>query len=216
MKALSFFLSLVFVISFSSSVFADTGDSSTGSVSAVITDTLATPLAVKAIKVSDDMHIRVVFSEAVEVATVKMKLVKQSDGTTIAVNSLTGVDLAPDSVDIVVDSALNEGNAYTLTTISAVGISGSTITDWALAVKDFITPVPLKKSAPVVFNAPSNPTAILVKTGAVATKSTASGTVEVKKEKVVPTEELPLTGMNPLFLLFLALPLAYFSLRKRA
>ncbi len=104
-----------------------------------------------------------------------------------------------------------------MTAIAAVGISGSTITDGAEALKDFSAPVPLKKFA-ASLSAPSNPAAIIVKDTKTETKDPAPVKEEPKKDTPTPapTEELPLTGTNPLFLLLLALPFSYFLLRRRA
>jgi hypothetical protein len=37
----------------------------------------------------------------------------------------------PESVDVILDTDLEEGSSYTLTALAAVGVSGSTIVDGA-------------------------------------------------------------------------------------
>ena len=46
-------------------------------------------------------------------------------------------------------------------------------------------------------------------------KPVVAPSVNEDEEELVATEELPLTGMNPLVFLFIVLPLAYIFIRKR-
>ncbi len=170
-------------------------------------------LSLNTVKVMDDMHIRVVFTEAVEIESITLTLSQQSDNSTLRIKSITWVVDAPEAVDVTLEDTLDESTSYSVTAIAAVGVSGSTITDGALAIKDFVTPVPLKKSQ-VVLSAPPNPNAVIVKTWSTDVKP--KPTEVPKKETPTPTEELPLTGMNPLFLLIIILPLTFFLLRRRA
>lgn len=172
-------------------------------------------LSLATVKVIDNQHIRVVFTEAVEVDTVTLKVNKQSDNSTIRINILTGVTDAPEAVDLTLGDDLIEGGSYSITAIAAVGISGSTITDGAEALKDFSAPVPLKKFSTSLGAAP-NPAAVIVKETKTETKDPTPVKEEPVKETIpTPTEELPLTGMNPIFLLLLAIPVSYFLLRRR-
>ena len=95
-------------------------------------------------KVTDNLHIRINFSEAIDPESVVMKVMKQSDNSTIKLDSINTVADNPQSVDITLDDELVEASSYTLTVIAGIGISGSTITDGASALQDFITPSPLK------------------------------------------------------------------------
>ena len=168
-------------------------------------------LSIKSIKTLDDRHIRVVFSEAIDTESVTIKINKQSDNAAVRINILTGVVDVPEAIDLTLEDTLSEGSSYTAVVIAAVGISGATITDGAQAVKDFVTTNPLKKSI-LTLNAPSNPKAVMAKTGVTDTKVT----LNPKPEMPVSIEELPLTGMNPFILLLLILPFSYLLLRRRA
>ena len=123
---------------------------------------------------------------------------------------------APEAVDLTLEDGLEEASSYSIVAIAAVGISGATITNGAQAIKDFVTPSPLKKSV-VTLSAPTNPTAVMTKTGSTnVKKDTSLPLYTPKKDTPTPTEELPLTGMNPFLLLVIVLPLAYFLLRRRS
>jgi hypothetical protein len=124
------------------------------------------------------------------------------------------------SVDVLLEEELKEGTSYTLTVLAAISVGGSTIVDGAEALKEFVTPSPLKKKV-VDLSAPPNPNAVIVE------ESNEPEPTEVKTTPVrepvkvtvvpepTPTEELPLTGMNPAFFLLLILPVVYFFLRRR-
>lgn len=186
--------------------FAETGD---------ILPTTPASLSLKNIKVLDDHHVRVVFTESVDTESVTLKLNKQSDNSSIRINVLTGVTDSPEAIDLTLEDGLEEASSYSIVAIAAVGISGATITDGAQAIKDFVTPSPLKKVS-VILSAPTNPAAVMAKTGSTNVKVDTPLANSPIKVKPTPTEELPLTGMNPLFLLVIVLPLAYFLLRRRA
>lgn len=209
-----FILSLCISVTAIESVSAMTGvDTSSGETS--FSQEAPVSLALKSIKVLDDKHIRIVFSETIEAGTVKTQIIKQSDNTSVRVESLTGAIAASDSVDVTLVAPLTEGSTYSITLLSAIGKSGATITDGALAIKDFITPIPLKKSVPTTLNAASNPSAA-VSQNTLTKTSVTSPTVVSAEMPLVASNELPLTGMNPLFLLLLIFPFAYMLLRRRA
>ncbi len=162
------------------------------------------------------------FSSPVEIDTLKLKITKQGDNSTLKIMSLSGSKTDDHVVDIVLGTDLQQGSAYTLTAVSAIGKDRSVIKDGALALKDFVTPIPLKTPETEMSAAP-NPNAVLVKTGSTTpvptvsptTTPTPQPTVTKKPDVVVPAKELPLTGMNPLFLLIIVLPIAYIFTRKR-
>lgn len=223
----SFLLSISF---FETASAADMDISPSNSIDNLSTTTPTTPsqttnnnLSVKSVKVIDDTHVQILFSEDINVSSVKVQLVKQSDHSSFRISSYTGVTATPSAVEITLNSNLQEGTSYSITVLSVVGKSGSTISDGALALKDFITPIPLRKSAVPVLNAPSNPNAVMANSGLVtATQSTlpttsspsVTATGTTGKTTETPSE-LPLTGTNPLFLFLAILPISYFFLRKR-
>lgn len=219
MKSL-FFLLLVLLwsMSFFEIVSADTPSSADATSFTQVTNNLS---IVSVIPI-DDMHIRLTFSEDITPESVKIQLTKQSDHTNIRIDSLTGVTDTPNSVTASLMSPLQEGSSYSVTILAAIAKSGSMISDWALAIKDFITPIPLKKSNPPTLNAPSNPNAVVANSGNITpvqnnsiTVVSQSGASVKPPVKELPPKELPLTGMNPLFLLLLILPFSYFFLKKR-
>ncbi len=184
---------------------------------------VATPptLSLRAVEVVDAMHVHLTFSSPVDMETLKLKITKQWDSSMLKIATLSGTKNNDSIIEITLITQLQEGSAYTLTAVSAIWKDGSLIKDGALALKDFVTPIPLKSPEPVMSAAP-NPNAILVKTGATTPVVSQSPSVVIpvkitplKPEVIVTTKELPLTGMNPFFLLIVILPLAFFFLRKK-
>ncbi len=218
----SFFL-LVFVFFLSVSFFEIVSADSPTSTDATSFTQVANNLSIVSVTTVDDMHIRLTFSEDITPESVKIQLTKQADHTNIRIDSLTGVTDSPASVTVSLMSPLQEGSSYSVTVLSAIAKSGSMISDGALAIKDFITPIPLKKSNPPVLNAPSNPNAVVANSGTIKPLQNNSGITDNSQKslsgttivKEIPPKELPLTGMNPLFLLLLILPFSYFFLKKR-
>lgn len=210
----------VFLLSVSLGTYVSAADTDTGSGSAsgAVASGATAELSVKTVKVLDDKHIRIVFTESIDVESVTLKIAKQSNNSAIRINVLTWVTDAPEAVDLTLEDLLTEGSAYSVTVLAAVGTSGSTITDGAQALKDFVTPDPLKKSAPTL-SAPPNPAAVITTSTGEDEKVTPPLEVkkpEPKKDTPAPTEELPLTGMNPLWMLLIVFPFAYMILRKRS
>lgn len=76
----------------------------------------------------DNLHVQVRFSEPVDLLTAKLKLTKQSDNSTLKIASLTGGS-QENIIVMNLETELQEGSAYTLTVVSAVGESGSVIRD---------------------------------------------------------------------------------------
>lgn len=188
-------------------------------------ETTSTPveapaLELKSLKVTDSRTVNVLFSEDIDPTSIVLKISKQSDNSTIQVTEVKPIKDSPDSIAVHLEDDLEEGTSYTMTVLAVVGISGSTITDGASALKEFVTPSPLKKAI-ATLNAPANPNA--VKAVDTPPKKDTVGpsvkedtpTEEMIEEEIVPTEELPLTGMNPLLFFLVALPLAYIFLRKK-
>lgn len=177
----------------------------------------STELSVKSVNVMDSKKVRIAFSDGIDMTSIVLKISKQSDNSSVVISELIWVKDILDSVDVILESDLEEGSSYTLTVQAAIWTSGSTIIDGAGALKEFVTPSPLKK-AEVVLSAPVNPAAVIVKEDEKEITSAKTPTVvtPLEEESPVPTEELPLTGMNPFFFLLLALPFAYILLRKKS
>lgn len=217
MKYIFTILLSVFLLLVGTSVSAAVEDTS---LSGWINTATETTLSLVSLNPVDTLHVNVTFSEAVDIKTMRLKIAKQSDNSTLRIASLTGSTQDSSTVVVTLETDLQEWSAYTLTVVSAIGQSGAVITDGALALRDFITPVPLKKYE-IEMNAPSNPNAVLVQSATWV--SSASGlpnlrpvnTATGKEQAIPPSKELPLTGMNPLFLLFLILPITFFFVRKK-
>lgn len=170
------------------------------------------------------MHISVTFSSPVDLTTLKLKIIKQSDNSALKILSLSGVMNTPTTTRINLETNLIPSTAYTLTVISAVGNDGSVIRDGALALKEFVTSASLQKYEDIL-NAAPNPNAILVQSGmnpvpsvvTPAPKTTPIPTISpvIKKDPILVVKELPLTGMNPFFLLIIILPLVLFFVRRK-
>ncbi len=190
----------------------------TFSVHAVESDT-TTELSLKSVSVLDSKKVRITFSDGIDMTSIVLKISKQSDNSSIVISDMALVKNIPESVDLILSEDLEEWSSYTLTVQAAIGTSGSTIIDGAGALKEFVTPSPLKKANPVL-NAPANPGAVLSDnetkvTPDPVTSDGENSTIVPEEEVPVPTEELPLTGMNPLIFLVLILPFAYIFLRKK-
>jgi methionine-rich copper-binding protein CopC len=76
------------------------------------------PLSVTSVKVTDDKHIRINFSEAIDSDSVVLKVMKQSDNTTIKLDAISAIADSPQSVEITLDDTLVEASSYTLTVIA--------------------------------------------------------------------------------------------------
>jgi methionine-rich copper-binding protein CopC len=76
------------------------------------------PLSVTSVKVTDDKHIRINFSEAIDSDSVVLKVMKQSDNTTIKLDVISAIADSPQSVEITLDDTLVEASSYTLTVIA--------------------------------------------------------------------------------------------------
>ena len=191
---------------------------SLASVSHSSAATPPTDLSVKDVKVLDSTTVRVTFSDSIDLTSMVLKISKQSDNASVTMSDMTWVLDTPESVDIMLSDDLEEGSSYTLTVQAAISLAGATIIDGAGALREFVTPSPLKKSNPKL-NAPANAWAVMASSGKTVVSTPEKTPVILPppmKKEPVPTEELPLTGMNPLFFLVLALPLAYIALRRQA
>lgn len=81
----------VFLLSVSLGTYVSAADTDTGSVSAsgTVASGATTELSVKTVKVLDDKHIRIVFTESIDVESVTLKIAKQSNNSAIRINVLT-------------------------------------------------------------------------------------------------------------------------------
>jgi hypothetical protein len=181
-----FSLIFIFVFSMAGSSLSYAVDANTN------TDTIA-ELSLKTVTVLDSASMRVSFSDNVDLSSLVLKIVKQSDSSSVSIDDIIEVADTPDSVDVILKDELEEGSSYTLTVLAAIGTSGSTIIDGAGALREFVTPSPLKKAS-ATLNAPPNPSAVTVDEGQEEEVIEDTPQLEpVEEETPVPTEELPLT-----------------------
>jgi hypothetical protein len=98
---------------------------------------------------------------------------------------------------------LEAGVAYTMIIVSAISDTAVIIRDGADALKEFTTPVPLKSSTPITFNAAASKTTTVSKSP--DSTSTTLASADSKKPVISnTTQELPLTGMNPFIFMIIA------------
>jgi hypothetical protein len=161
------------------------------------------------------------FTQNIVVDSVRLRIAKQTDGTNIKVDSLTGILDSPMSLTVTLSDLLESGEAYTMTVISALSDKWVTITEGTDALSEFRAPDPLKKSL-VVFDAAPNPTAATVvvteeEPETVTTETAASESKDEETPPVPENSELPLTGMNPIIFIIISGILALgLILRKKA
>ena len=196
--------------------------SATGSVTSSWTTakTETTALLLSGITILDDAHIQMDFTQNIVVESVRLRIAKQSDGMNIKVESLTGVVNLPTSVSVSLVDLLEAWETYTMTLISALSDKWITITEWTDALSEFKAPDPLKQSM-VVFDAAPNPEAAIVKEEPTPTETKdeteKASPIETTTAPIPEDTELPLTGMNPLYFIFISWFLALgLILRKQS
>lgn len=200
--------------------YAASGDTETASqTSTESVVTIETPLLVETIKVEDDAHVTVVFNQDIIRESVRVRISKQSDESNVRIESFTGGTDAR-SVSVILADTLNFDTAYKMTIISAISEDGIIIKDGADGIKEFTTPVDLKKyeEAPIVLNAPNNPNAVLVASSGSTDTVASSGTNLPKPATVTPsetTDELPLTGMDSTIFIAIAAALGLILILRR-
>jgi hypothetical protein len=164
------------------------------------TGTLENPLLVTDTTIVDDAHVTIAFNQDVVLESVRVRITKQSDGSNVKIDTITGSLLGKNTVTVNLGDLLEPTTAYKITIVSAISESNVVIKDGADALREFSTPALLKKSTPE-FNAPANPNAVMVKTDTGMNQPTATGKIDTK---VPEPKELPLTGMNPTIFLLIA------------
>lgn len=203
------FVTLVWVGAFAVSSFAATGTSTeSGAI-----NLLEWELSVSNIITQDDANIKVEFNDPIIVSSVRLRITKQSSSENIKIDTITGSELDTKSVDVKLSDLLEEGSVYTLTVVSAISEDGVVIKDGAQAIKEFTPASPLKRSL-VTFNAPNNPNAVVVAESKeeITTKEEETQLNPIFSsgaEVPIKEDELPLTGMNPVFFILIA---CWFSL----
>lgn len=212
---------LTSILTLPMAMFWATEESASGAVTETTT-VASTWFFLSGVTVEDDMHVRLDFTENIVIESVRIRIAKQTDGTNIKVESLTGIIDQPNATYVTLVDLLEAGEAYTITVISALSDKGVTITEWTDALSEFSAPDPLKESM-VVFNAPPNPSAtttesVVEPVEEVEDTTVAADTATTDEPPVPKSEELPLTGMNPIFFLIASAVLAFaiITLRRKA
>lgn len=224
-----FFLSLL-VLSLSMSVYAESGDttSTSGSSGSSVTVTAVPPvesLSIKEVRPKDQKTIEVEFSDAVVSSSARMLVNKQSDNSTVSVDSIATPNASSSNTVLVIKLAdsLENSTSYKITVLAASTEAGANIKEWVDAVREFSTPSAFAGQEPVVLNAPDNQNAVISTTSTAATVTADATAVTVnvndaakQEEKVTEkTTSLPATGLNPLLLVIIAVPLALLFFRRK-
>ncbi len=230
MKKIIFLVFLFFSVASLSAASWDSWATVPAPIPAVPTNTpiVDSWLHIKDIISKDLSSLNLVFGEKVQVDTVKVKVVKQSDNSSVDVGDITAEKDAKmiDTVKISFTSDLEGGTSYKLTVISATSESWKNIKEWVDAIKEFATPikapVAVAQNKPtestMTLNAPDNKSAVLstaTPTPTPVPTKTVTPPVTPPAVEVPKAPSLPVTGMNPLFLLIIALPVALLFLVKR-
>ncbi len=221
MKSYLFYLSLIVfsLVSLPWNIWAESWTVSSSSGTNISTGS-TNSLLLSGVTVDDDTHINMNFTQNIVIESVRIRIAKQSDGTNIKVDSLTGILDMPKSLSVTLVDLLEAWESYTITIISALSDQWIAITEWSDALSEFTTPKPLKQSL-IVFNAPTNPTAV-TSTSIEASVSNpnnnitdVAGSSTDEAEPTIANEELPLTGTNPLIFLIISWILALIIVLRR-
>jgi LPXTG-motif cell wall-anchored protein len=153
--------------------------------------------------VVDDRNLNVSFSTPVAIESVTLKLTKSANSSNIPVLTVSkGTN--PLEVSVKLGAALDPTSSYSLVVVTAKAVSGSAITQWLNAVKEFSTVATLQKAATAG--------TLTVVGGNVASGATVSGNTSVNGLNSAPAtasgalaaNQLPTTGTKENLLLALA------------
>jgi len=180
------------------------------------------PLLVESILATDDRHITLEFNQNIIRESVRVRISKQSDESNVRIESFSGA-VDSNNITIRLTDTLDANTAYKMTIISAISENGIIIRDGADGLKEFVTPIELKRYEPIELNAPNNPNAVMID-DPTPTQDTVINATTTTTTPVVPSpqpspsetaEELPLTGMNSLLFIIIAVWLAGVLLLRR-
>lgn len=199
---------------------ADTGTTTTAMDAPPMTTTdtdmmTDTPLLLSTVTVTDATTISLAFNQAIQIDSVRVRIIDQATNENIKVATITGA-LDPMIATIVTSTPLTPGASYVITITSALSTDEMTIKAGIDSIREFTVPLTVKGAT---LNAPSNPTAVIVATGTATTPQPTTPTVATGAT-VNPqdTEALPATGTPTTLLIALAAlsALALLLVRKRA
>ena len=222
-------VSAIFMMSLASGVSAaDSGstDPVDATSTATVTDT-GSNLLLTDVFVSDVNTIGLKFSQPMRLESIRVRIIDQSTNENVKVASITG---STDGIHIALVKTsfpLIPGGSYVVTITSALSQTDMTIKAGIDSIREFTVPVDI---AGVTLDAPANPTAVMVNSGATPTSTTsvpvlapssavntgsnATGTTVVPKD----VQALPVTGAPTIIMILLAGLMAYTLLvvRKKA
>ncbi len=195
---------------------AETGSTTGTGTSIAVTQKNETPLLLSTITVNDGMKITLLFNQAIQVDSLRVRIIDQATNESIKIATITG-SLDPMAAIIKTSTPLTAGASYVLTITSALSSTDMTINAGIDSIREFAVPVNISG---VSLNAPSNPNAVIVPTGKTTTpKATMTSTGSATGATILQnTEALPATGTPTVILIILAAisALTLLLVRKRA
>ena len=204
-------LSLVLVSTVSA---AETATEATTPAPVVTTQATETPLLLSTVSVTDAMTVGLEFNQAIQIDSLRVRIIDQATNESVRIASITGSTIASMAM-VNTSTALTAGASYVLTITSALSSTEMTIKAGIDSIREFSVPVTLKGAS---LNAPSNPNAVIVASGATKPTMTQSGSASGSMIKPEDTEALPATGTPTTILIILAAisASALIFIRKRA
>ncbi len=186
-----------------STVSAETGTTTGTNTPTATTQSSETPLLLTTVTASDATSVTLVFNQAIQIDSLRVRIIDQATNESVKVASITG-SLDPMTAVINTASALTAGASYVLTITSALSTTEMTISAGIDSIREFAVPVGLKGTS---LNAPSNPSAVIVASGSTTVtpapptqSGSATGTIVLPQD----TEALPATGTPTTILIILA------------
>ena len=144
---------------------ADTGTTTTGATTPAVptptTQATETPLLLTTVTASDAKSVTLVFNQAIQIESLRVRIIDQATNESVKIASITG-SLDPMTAVINTAGALTAGASYVLTITSALSTTEMTINAGIDSIREFAVPVTLPGAS---LNAPANPTAVIVATG---------------------------------------------------
>lgn len=182
----------------------------TPALSITTTGATETPLLLDTVTVSDAMSISLMFNQAIQIDSLRVRIIDQATNESIRLASITG-STTPSMAIVKTATALTAGASYVLTITSALSTTEMTIKAGIDSIREFSVPATLKGAA---LNAPSNPSAVIAASGSMKPATAQSGSAVNPQD----TEALPATGTPTTILIILAAiaSLALLLVRKRA
>lgn len=157
-----------------------------------------TPLLLDTVVATDAKAVSLTFNQAIRVDSIRVRIIDQANNESIKISSITGSVSNTAMAIITTAGTLSSGASYVITITSALSTTDMTIKAGVDSIREFIAPI---FPAPVTLNAPPNPSAVIVATGAITSPKPV-----VITGAVIPQDPgtLPETGAPTVILILLA------------